>query len=138
MKKTPYTLISLFILFGIMLAACASTPSPAGTTWKLVSYGPVDYPVSAVTNVETSVVFSQDGKVSGSVGCNSFSGDYKISGSQVTFESVAATMMACEDSLMQQESNVLNVLTGTVNFKLDGDTLTLATMDGGATLIFKK
>ena len=135
MKK--HFLISLFILFGLILSACASAPALAGTTWKLVSYGPADNPTPAAPGVETSVTFDKDGKINGSVGCNSFSGDYKVAGGQVKFGAIATTLMACEDTVMQQESGVFAVLTGTVNFKIDGDTLTISTTDGASALTLK-
>jgi heat shock protein HslJ len=138
MKNTPFWLIALFALFAIILTACAGTPAPAGTTWKLASYGPAGNPTLAAPDVETSVAFGSDGLINGTVGCNSFSGSFKVSGSQVTFDALASTLMACEDALMQQESGVFAVLTGTANFKMDGDTLTISSADGATAVTFKK
>jgi heat shock protein HslJ len=139
MKKTPLFLISLFILAGLTLAACASVDvSLAGTSWKLVSFGPKDSPTPALADAAATLTFDKDGKLNGNGGCNNFFGDYKVSGSQVTFGAVGATMMACVEPIMQQESAVVQVLAGTADAKIDGDTLTIVSSDGASVLVFKK
>jgi heat shock protein HslJ len=138
MKKTPMLLMFLFVVFGLMLAACGSAPSLAGTTWKLVSYGSIANPTPAVPDVETSLTFGDDGQINGSMGCNSFFGGYKTKDAQITFDTIGSTMMACDDPRMQQESTVFGLLTGTLNFKMDGDTLTISSSNGASALVFKK
>lgn len=43
------------------------------------------------------LVFSDDGRVSGSDGCNSLSGSWKADGEAVIVSDVATTLMACPD-----------------------------------------
>lgn len=139
MKKTTILLISLLIATGQILSACASNEAAvvlSGYTWKLVSYGSLANPTPAVPDVKTGMTFGKDGSLNGNVGCNSFGGDYKVKGDQITFGPIMATLMACPEPLMQQESTVFNVLTGTVNFKIDGELLTIYDASGANALRF--
>jgi len=133
MKRNPLMLIALLVVPSLLLSACGTgagsgsiTASLAGTSWKLVSYGPVSSPVSAVPGVETSLIFGADGQVSGSLGCNSFGGKYEEKDGSVTFSEVISTMMACTDgSRMAQEQSAFRLLNGTDTYTLKGETLTL-------------
>jgi heat shock protein HslJ len=133
--------IPILIVTMILLAACSSTatpPSLSGTTWKLVSYGPLNGQVPAESGIETSLVFGSDGQASGNLGCNSFGGAFTQKDDQVTFGPLASTMMACPDPQMTQESTAFQVLTGSVKFKVDGDTLTITSSAGDIALILSK
>jgi heat shock protein HslJ len=115
----------------LLLSACRSSPaSLTGVTWKLVSYGPPGEEMAAVPGVPTSLVFSDDGTVGGTMGCNQFGGDYETSGDQIAFGSIISTLMACEEPLMNQEAAILAMLSGTVAYQVDGTKLTLTAEDG--------
>ena len=119
------------VMLLMVLSACSSATSGlTNITWKLVSYGPADKPTPAVPGVETSLVFEDNGKVSGTMGCNQFGGDYKAKGDQITFGPLAATLMACPEPIMNQESAALGILSGTVTYKADGSSLTITGADG--------
>lgn len=126
-KKITFA-IFLTIIAGLLLSACSSgksTPELSGSTWKLSAYGPASNPIPAVEGIDTSIKFAADGQVSGNLGCNGFGGDYKQTGTQLTFGPIMSTMMACEEPQMSQETTSLSILTGTVDFRLDGDKLTI-------------
>jgi heat shock protein HslJ len=126
-KKLVISLLALALL----LAACGGASSAlTGVTWKLVSYGPPGAEQDAVADVPTSLVFGDDGQVSGSMGCNSFGGEYKVEGNQITFGPLVSTLMACDEPIMNQESAVLKIFTGTVDYQVDGTTLTITGADG--------
>lgn len=102
------------------LAACsgkqpAKQPAPvvvsattlAGAPWlleDLTGRGVID-------NSHTTLQFLPDGKVSGSGGCNRYSGSVALKGSQITFTPMASTMMACAPALMDQETRFFAALT---------------------------
>jgi putative lipoprotein len=130
-------LLFVMILCLAMLAACAPGGAAlAGTSWKLVSYGPVSGQKTAVAGVETSLVFRTDGKVSGKLGCNSMGGDYSARDAQITFGEIVSTMMACPDPQMEQEGAAFDVLKNTAGFKLEGGRLTITSTDGKNALVF--
>jgi heat shock protein HslJ len=139
MKKTSLLLINLFVLSALLLVACSggTSASPAGE-WTLISYGNASNPTPALPDVETSISFNKDGKFGGSVGCNSFGADYKMDGDQITFGSIVSTMMFCE-GISDQESTVLTILTDkTVNYKINGDQLTLTSTDGASVVVLAR
>jgi heat shock protein HslJ len=134
MKRLTFPLLVL----ALFLAACSGSSSGlTGVTWKLVSYGPPGDELAAVTDVVTSLVFGEDGKVSGNMGCNSFGGDYTASGSQITFGPLASTLMACDPPIMNQETGVLGILSGKVDYKVSGTLLTITNADGTAATFSK-
>lgn len=126
-RKLPILLIVALLAASIVLSACSGTAgaSLAGTSWKLASYGAADNPTPAAADVETSLEFSSDGKVSGNMGCNGFGGDYELKNGKIVFGSIVSTMMACEEPRMTQETTAFQVMSGTVEYELSGNTLTI-------------
>lgn len=51
----------------------------------------------------TSMVFTTDGSVAGSGGCNRFKGKYEIKNGAISFSPLAATMKMCVEALSDQE-----------------------------------
>jgi len=138
MNKTTFYRIFLILFVGSMLVACATASPLTGATWHLVSYGSASKPTPAIPDVETSLTFDDAGKVGGNVGCNSFGGEYEIRGEKITFNTLTSTLMACEEPRMQQETAVFNLLTGTLDFKVSGNTLTISSPDGSSALVLNK
>jgi heat shock protein HslJ len=135
-------IVSLSICAGMMvLAACASLGSQpggggdlTGKVWALTEL--MGKPPGAGTGI--SAQFSSDSKVSGSAGCNRYSGTYTVSGNSITISSsMATTMMMCEDSVMQQENAYLKALGEAKTYEVKGDQLTLAGTDKTSLAIYK-
>jgi heat shock protein HslJ len=106
MNTTPSIIISLMIVAGMIVSACASEGDFAGlseTAWRLVSYGPVRKQTPAAVDIKTSLDFGKDGWVSGKLGCNGFSGNYAVIGGKIVFTSMISLMMACSEPLMTNE-----------------------------------
>jgi len=137
MKKITLFWTTICAVLVLVLSACATnSASLTGTTWKLTSYGPIAGQVPAVANVETSLTFGTDGKISGKLGCNSMGGDYSVASGNITFDKVFATEMACPDPQMAQEGIAFLVLQNTTTYKIDGNTLTINSSDGKYSLKF--
>ncbi len=130
MKK----ILLFLLLISLLLPACTSQEKSLQGTWTLTAYGPEGATTPVAPDSQASIAFNEDGTVTGSSGCNSFGGEYKVDGDQITFNGLASTLMACEEPLMTQEGTVFKVLDGTASYKVDGDTLTI-TKDGTA-LVF--
>ncbi len=134
MKKSLLLCLILIVIAGSMLAACSGSASTSLVgDWKLISYGSTP----ALPDTETSLVFDAQNKVSGNVGCNSFSGDYTVDGDKVTFSAITSTLMACADPIMEQESAVLKSLVDTATFNISGNTLTITSANGGSVAVFE-
>lgn len=140
MKKTNLQLLVLLLVAVLILSACGSSPAATldGTSWKLVSYGPLTSQNLAVADATTSLIFDNQGKMSGNTGCNGFSGDYKASADKLTPGALMSTLMACSDPLMTQESVILSTLNGALNYKIDNDVLSIYSADGQTLLIFTR
>jgi heat shock protein HslJ len=70
---------------------------------------------------QTSIAFSDDNSVSGSGGCNRFSGSYQITGEGIRFGPIAATRKACAMALMDQELAFFEVLETASLFEIESD-----------------
>jgi heat shock protein HslJ len=115
------------------------TPAPmTGTMWYLNSFvdaqGQIWGPVP--TN-PISLQFTDDGKVSGNAGCNSYSGTYTVSGNSISMSGFATTLMYCGDpGVMDLESTYLAVLPTMKVYKIRGNELTLSDGTGKITMIY--
>ena len=117
----PLNILKLitFSLAAIAPAALAATPfNLDGTVWVLQG------------NDAVSLQFDQ-GRVSGSDGCNRFNGPYGSRGTSLQIgPPLAATQMACAPPVMEQAARFNQALAGTRSFRLDGAQLRLLGADG--------
>ena len=137
MKKSILLMIASILFAGIILAACTGGASADIVgEWRLVSFGPASSPREAAG--ETSINFGADGQMAGNVGCNSFGGEYKVSGMKIEFGPIMSTLMACMDTIGDQESATLAVFANTASFALTGDTLTITSADGSTVVVLAR
>ncbi len=92
------------------LVYAAGAANPLVGAWNVTGYnngkGAVTSPTAGSTLTAT---FTAD-TVSGSSGCNTYSGGYKLDGLNVAIGPLASTQMACEQPLMDQEAAFLTAL----------------------------
>jgi heat shock protein HslJ len=112
------TYVVSFAFLLIMLTACnaapASNDSLDGTSWEL-------YAISKHFLIEgsTITIAFEDGQVSGSAGCNSYSGEYQVNGKKIKFGMLASTLMACIDTaIMEQETMFMQMLGDAHRFEI--------------------
>jgi len=88
--------------------------------------------VSSQTTALANALFS-DGKVTGSAGCNRFTGSYRISDNRITIEQTAVTRKYCgePEGIMNQEQQYLAALSRVRTFAIESDRLELRD-DAGA------
>ncbi len=112
--------------------------SLVGSTWHVLSYnngkGGL---VSTQTSGKITVVFGADGRVSGFAGCNTYGGSYQVTGDTLKLSQLAATAMACEPSLMQEEQEYLAALGKAVSLRIQDDTLELLDASGTRMVTYK-
>jgi heat shock protein HslJ len=132
-------LILLMCMVMLVLAACATSNGQqevelTGKVWVLTEL--LGNPPVAGTGI--SALFSTDGKVGGSAGCNRYNGAYTVSGDQITFSSpMATTMMMCEQAAMDQESAYLQVMGEAKTFTVKADQLTLSDGEGTKLVVYQ-
>lgn len=88
----------------------------AGTSWTLHDMGgTADFALLVPT-----LVFGNDGTLSGFAGCNQFNAAYSIGGADLTLGSLATTKMACARPGSVVESTYLEALVGATTWRVDG------------------
>jgi heat shock protein HslJ len=114
-SRAGAALVTAALAAVLLLAGCAGTPSGKAVvgTWGSTSSG------------QPNLDIQDDGTFSGSDGCNRLSGQGQIDGDEITFGSIASTMMACEGV----DTWLSKAATGNVS----GDTMTVLD-DGGKTI----
>ncbi len=112
--------------------AVAVAPSLTKTRWVATSINNGTGAVQSVVAGSTvTAIFAEDGNVSGSTGCNSYSGTYKVDGSALTFGPLASTKMACSSAdVGAQEASYLAALARVATFAFSGDHLQLRDATG--------
>jgi heat shock protein HslJ len=111
----------------LVVAACGGDAGdPSGRTWTLTELD--EAPALAGTLVTISFV---DGEVTGSTGCNTYSGTATWGDGDLTVDpGLVATRRSCDAPIMDQEQRFLGVLLEADAYEVDGDELRL--LDGGS------
>ena len=113
------------------LAYLAEQPLPLeGTAWRVdgIAIGG-DAVSSTIAGADAELVF-EDGRVSGTGGCNHITGGYTADGDALSFSAIASTKMLCEAGVMDQEAVIVAALEATASFSIEGTTLSLSDADG--------
>ncbi|MBB5870800.1 heat shock protein HslJ [Allocatelliglobosispora scoriae] len=109
------------------------TPDKAliGTRWQVESLIEGDTVSSVPTGEQAYVVLTDDGKATGSTGCNQFGASAVEADGRITFSQVRSTKMACPGGGDVLERAVLAVLgAGPLTWRIDADKLTLTAATG--------
>jgi heat shock protein HslJ len=127
------TLATLALPLVLAIGACSSSagassaPSASatlsGTAWTATSVGGAFVDANSPPTMD----FGADGKVSGTTGCNQYSGTYEVDGNEIAVGPLAMTMMLCEGSVGEQETLFGPALQGATTWAIDATgTLTLS------------
>ena len=86
--------------------------------FRVVSFGPAGAERTVIDGREITAVFDEaGGTVSGNSGCNSYSGPMNTAEGAFALGPFASTMMACEQSIMDQEAAYLAALAAATGFQ---------------------
>ena len=124
----------------------AEAPELAGTSWTVTDYALEGSITNVWPDTEVTIAFAADGTVSGSTGCNEYSGPYVTDGPYDPFEEgvpdaadgqaitlgpLAATERACTPQhVMDQEAEFLDLLDRTGRWVIARGNLDLRSSDG--------
>jgi heat shock protein HslJ len=118
---------------GAMTFAGSSPTALAGKSWEVIGVNNGKQAVASVINGTTLTMdFGAGGQVSGSAGCNNYSGSYETNGDQIKFGPLAVTQKMCgePEGVMGQEANFLKALQNAAKFKIAGNKLEIRSADG--------
>ncbi len=114
----------------VILTYAAGAANPLEGEWVVTGYNNGSQAVvSPVEGTTLTATFTADG-VSGSSGCNTYTGGYTLDGDQVTIGPVAGTLMACDEATMTQETQFLTALQTPATVETTGGTVTLRDSSG--------
>lgn len=132
---TPSIRISGFRSFQ-RLAGCGEPMTDVAldqTEWELTQV--LGRPVAEGSGA--SILFDRaENRVSGSTGCNSFTGAWEVVGTLLSLDGVGMTRMACPSELAQLETDVLEAFRLTGSYRILGDELQLIG-DSGPVAVYR-
>ncbi len=138
----PRTAIVVLAVSALALAACGSDSDSGSGSGSTPTADDLDGQAFTSTEVtgyelvadsEIELVFTAD-SIGARGGCNSMTGGYSIDDGALTVGTMASTMMACDQALMDQDAWLSEFLTSGPEITLDGTTLTLSGSDSTITL----
>jgi heat shock protein HslJ len=112
----------------VTVAASPEALPLTGTPWRLSTFAGGDVVFSVIDGTDVTMVFSADGTVSGSAGCNGYTGTYRSAGTTMAFSSLETTAERCGGPLMAQESAFLGAVRRVASASIEGTQLLL--LDG--------
>jgi heat shock protein HslJ len=142
-------LMATLLMIALIAAACAPAAAPAvqpaqpkeqpvsgtntldGTSWMLVTLNGQ----AALKDTPVTLNFAA-GKAAGSDGCNSYTGSYTADGTNIKFDQMASTMMACADPIMNQATAYMQALAKAATYKANAKQLTLFDAGGKELAVF--
>jgi heat shock protein HslJ len=105
--------------------------SPVGA-WTATMFRQRDAVASVLPETKITAEFGDDGKLTGSSGCNTYSATYKTDGAKITISAAGGTEMACDapKGVMEQEQAYLAALPLAASYRVEGSMLSLLTAEG--------
>lgn len=110
---------------GATAARAAEAPTPVGR-WLAEDIGGN----GVLDRLQTTLELTAEGRVSGSSGCNRYTGEAKVEGKAIHFGPLASTRMSCSPGAMDQETKFLAALEATRGWQADVARRTLTLTDG--------
>ena len=127
------------LLLGLACAGCAGgeVPPLAATSWALTEMRSGETAQITNTDVPVTLEFLDGGnELTGSSGCNGYSGTYETDGAALRVLALEITERACPtQDLLQREMQYEGILSSARTFVLEGERLTIQG-DNGAALVF--
>ena len=126
MLKKPLAAAALVTGLGIspMTLPLSAQTAPAGT-WlaeDILGGGVID-------RLQTTLEFTDDGRIAGTGGCNHYFGAVKIEGDRVSFGQIGSTQMACSPAVMGQEAKFFGALAAARVWRVETATQKLLLLD---------
>jgi heat shock protein HslJ len=119
----------------LLVYAAAPANSVLGE-WNVTGYNNgKEAVVSPIAGTTLTATFTPDGQVSGDAGCNTYTGAYTLEGTALTVGPLATTMKACEQDVMDQETQFLTALQTPTNVESSGTTVTLRAASGASQVV---
>lgn len=129
--RTTAGLVLAVLSLSVLATACSANGSASveQRIWILESLADDSVPVQTFDLTMPSLSLA-DGKVSGHLAVNSFTGNYELSGNDIRFSPLASTRMAGPPEAMAQETHFLGALEAASRVEATDDELTISDASG--------
>jgi putative lipoprotein len=120
-----------------MEPASTSTPKVelVGGTWVAEDIDGA----GVIDNVQSTLQFGNDGRISGRGACNGYNGIVDLKGAQIIIGQLVSTKMACPPAVMDQETRFMAALQATRTYRMDeGNKLVFSDATGKPRLRFSR
>ncbi len=110
-----------------------------GTVWSVTGYNNGTGGVtSVVIDTEMSAIFTAEGTVGGSAGCNNYRAGYQADGGSIAIGPSAVTRKLCAEpeGIMEQEALYLAALEMAANYEVEGANMDMYDADGSRVVTF--
>lgn len=115
----------------------ADSAELAGNSWRVTGYNNGRHAVTSVlTGTQLTLVFGEDGRVTGSAGCNTYFAPYRQSDESISIGMPVSTRRVCAQpqGVMAQEAAFFAAIASAATLQKDADRLTLRTADAAIAL----
>jgi heat shock protein HslJ len=131
-------LILLVVFMNVSGQGTTAATAITENAWQLRSMAGPEGTLAPVQNgTGITASFSIDGKLTGSGGCNSYSGRYMVRETRMVVSRVTATSLACWDNnATLQESRYFAAIEDTAALRVHDRVLTLYGTDGKSLIVF--
>jgi heat shock protein HslJ len=109
------------------------------SSWQLIRYQNAQGVPTLPYSQHEPTLQLQEGRISGTTGCNRYLGSYQLKQGEISLEASATTLMACVfEGLSQQEQAYIKALTEVSRYELKDDQLLLLNEQEKPILVFEK
>jgi len=104
MKRVGKSIVVVFMVLTAMVSSCTNNSQKStvnqltGKSWELTRLNSGDLEMSKYPSGVPSITFDPGGGISGTTGCNSYSGEYVLNGDSISLDPGSMTKMACDGS----------------------------------------
>lgn len=135
-------IVGPLIGWGQVAASAQADPAPAlvGVTWTLTTLQSNGQAPESTSGTGLTIIFGADGRVSGSGGCNQFSGTYTADTTgKLSFSPLASTKIGCPAPINDREMRYFATLQEVSGYVLDGSAaLRLTSSQPGRQLVYQR
>ncbi|PJF36305.1 MAG: hypothetical protein CUN49_06160 [Candidatus Thermofonsia Clade 1 bacterium] len=130
-------MILAFAALPIYSYAAADPNRLVGTQWKLLRYGAVDSPTQPVGEQPITLIFSAQ-SVGGTGSCNTYGGNYRVEGQEISFSNIFSTLIACQpEAIAKQEQAYFQALRKATRYRIV-DGLLIISYGANEALVFTR
>ena len=108
--------------------------------WTVTGVNTGDAVVSPIVGTELTAMFADDGSLTGSAGCNSYTTSYTADAGDIEIEPAASTKKLCPEpaGIMEQEAAYLAALGAAATYGFNGPTMGVSDSEGKKLVTFTR